>query len=93
MWVATFPAAVGMASPHLPGPEPLYLFLPQRLGAQRLYSLGALGLQTASQPGVAVPRCGAKIQGKAAGLRVCVSLPVLSVPGLSCLWLACVWSP
>lgn len=66
--VATFPAAVGMASPHLPGPESLYLFLPQRLGL-RLGAWAPDGLSAWSS----CPRCGAKIKGKAAGLRVCVS--------------------
>lgn len=78
--LATFPGAVGKASPfHLPGPEPLYLFLFQRLGFRNCTVWG-LGLQTAPQPGVAVPRCRAKIKGRAEGLRVCVfACPAWSV--------------
>lgn len=78
--LATFPGAVGKASPfHLPGPEPLYVFLFQRLGFRNCTVLG-LGLLTAPQPGVAVPRCRAKIKGRAEGLRGCVfACPAWSV--------------
>lgn len=72
--VATFPAAVGMA-----------LLLSQSLSLYTYtdYSLGSWGLQAAPKPIVAVPECRAKIQGKAEGLRLCVCLSCLVVPGLS----------
>lgn len=57
-------------------------FCPRGRGSEAVTVWGC-GLQTASQPGVAVPRCGTKIKGKAIGLRVCVCV---SLPGLSCLW-------
>lgn len=42
----------------------------------------ALQLWAALQPGVAIPRCGTEVKGKAQRLRLCVCLSCLVVPGL-----------
>lgn len=89
--VATFPAAVGMAL-LLPQSLSLYTcFSPRDWGLESI-QLRGFGLQAAPKPGVAVPKCRAKIQGKAEGLSLCVCLSCLVVPSLSliCLVSLCV---
>lgn len=95
--VATFPVAVGMASPHLQGPEPLYLCLLE-IGARKLYSFGAQGSRLPLSLELLFQVWG-QDQGQSRRPKgVCACLSCLVVPCLSgilsvCLWLACVWSP